>query len=142
MGSEMCIRDRNNNNQYFIDEVDNKIEQNGTGIWAIKAALELGVSIPSIYEAVSTRSLSNNFKQKSKVNNNDQILSEKIDNVEIALEEIIFFNFACSLYQGLNLIKKSNVWDFFDYNIEDIFQAWSAGSVSYTHLTLPTICSV
>ena len=123
------ISAQNNNSQYFIDEVDNKIEQNGTGIWAIKAALELGVSIPSIYEAVSTRSLSNNFKQKSKVNNNDQILSKKIGDVEIALEEIIFFNFACSLYQGLNLIKKSNVWDFFDYNIEDIFQAWSAGCI-------------
>ena len=40
----------------FIDEVDPVIGQNGTGVWTIKAALDLGVGIPSIYEAVSVRS--------------------------------------------------------------------------------------
>ena len=120
---------QNSNNEYFIDEADNKIGQNGTGIWTINAALELGVSIPSIYEAVSTRSISDSFDYKFKVNKNNQILIEKVDDRELALEEIIFFNFVCSLYQGLSLIKKSNVWDFFDYNINDVFKAWSAGCI-------------
>ena len=48
--------------KHLIDEVDPVIGQNGTGVWAIKAALDLGVGIPSIYEAVSTRSNSKNFK--------------------------------------------------------------------------------
>ena len=120
---------KNINNEYFIDEADNKIGQNGTGIWTINAALELGVSIPSIYEAVSTRSISDSFDYKFEVNKNNQILIEKVDDIELALEEIIFFNFVCSLYQGLSLIKESNVWDFFDYNIDDVFKAWSAGCI-------------
>ena len=120
---------KNINNEYFIDETDNKIGQNGTGIWTINAALELGVSIPSIYEAVSTRSISDSFDYKFEVNKNNQILIEKVDDIELALEEIIFFNFVCSLYQGLSLIKESNVWDFFDYKIDDVFKAWSAGCI-------------
>ena len=116
---------KNSNNEYFIDEADSKIGQNGTGIWTINAALELGVSIPSIYEAVSTRSISDSFNYKFEVNKNNQIMIEKVDDRELALEEIIFFNFVCSLYQGLSLIKKSNVWDFFDYNIDDVFKSWS-----------------
>ena len=117
---------KNINNEYFIDETDNKIGQNGTGIWTINAALELGVSIPSIYEAVSTRSISDSFDYKLEVNKKNQIVIAKVDDRELALEEIIFFNFVCSLYQGLSLIKESNVWDFFDYKIDDVFKAWSA----------------
>tara|TARA_A100001015_G_scaffold88728_1_gene98693 strand:- start:1381 stop:2760 length:1380 start_codon:yes stop_codon:yes gene_type:complete len=120
---------KNINNEYFIDETDNKIGQNGTGIWTINAALELGVSIPSIYEAVSTRSISDSFDYKFEVNKKNQIMIAKVDDRELALEEIIFFNFVCSLYQGLSLIKESNVWDFFDYKIDDVFKAWSAGCI-------------
>ena len=56
------INAKNENDQYFIDEVDPVIGQNGTGAWTVKAALDLGVGIPSIYEAVSARSNSKNFK--------------------------------------------------------------------------------
>ena len=31
---------------------------------------------------------------------------------DINLEEIVFFNFACSIFQGLNLIKESNRYVF------------------------------
>ena len=57
---------KNDADQYFIDQIDNEIGQNGTGTWTINAALELGVSIPSIYSAVSTRSSSNYFNYKKK----------------------------------------------------------------------------
>ena len=53
---------------------------------------------------------------------NDNLLIENLSNKKLALEEIIFFNFACSLYQGLNLINQSNNWDYFDYNIKDVFR--------------------
>ena len=59
------ISAKNQEQNYFLDDVENKIDQNGTGIWTIKAALDLGVAIPSIYEAVSTRSISKNFNYKS-----------------------------------------------------------------------------
>ena len=52
-----------------------------------------------------------------------------LDFNDINLEEIIFFNFACSLYQGLTLIEASNKWDYFDFKLKDIFKAWSAGCI-------------
>ncbi|MDC1357329.1 NAD(P)-binding domain-containing protein [Pseudomonadota bacterium] len=120
---------KNENNIYFIDDIDNRIEQNGTGVWTIKAALELGVSIPSIYSAVSTRSNSQYFNYDTGVNlsYDDLKINSEVNNIN--LEEIIFFNFACSLFQGLNLIKESNRYDFFDFNLQDVFRAWSAGCI-------------
>jgi len=123
------INAKNENNQYFIDEVDPVIGQNGTGVWTIKAALDLGVGIPSIYEAVSARSNSKNFKYNFEQNFNNKKYNPNDKYNEISIEQIIFFNFACSLYQGLDLIKESNKWDFFDFKIEDIFKAWSAGCI-------------
>ena len=119
---------KNDADQYFIDQIDNEIGQNGTGTWTINAALELGVSIPSIYSAVSTRSSSNyfNYKKKELLSNDKKPL---LDFNDINLEEIIFFNFACSLYQGLTLIEASNKWDYFDFKLKDIFKAWSAGCI-------------
>jgi len=119
---------KNDADQYFIDLIDNEIGQNGTGTWTINAALELGVSIPSIYSAVSTRSSSNyfNYKKKELLSNDKKPL---LDFNDINLEEIIFFNFACSLYQGLTLIEASNKWDYFDFKLKDIFKAWSAGCI-------------
>ncbi len=121
------MNSKNYKNKYYLDEVESKIEQNGTGIWTINAALELGVSIPSIYESVSTRSISNNFTNDNIANKNHLIKKQVISVCE--LEQVIFFNFACSLYQGLNLIKESNKWEFFNFKIEDVFQAWSAGCI-------------
>ena len=123
------INAKNDNNQYFIDEVDPVIGQNGTGVWTIKAALDLGVGIPSIYEAVSARSNSKNFKYNFEQNFNNKKHNPNDEYNEISIEQVIFFNFACSIYQGLNLIKESNKWDIFDFKIKDIFKAWSAGCI-------------
>ena len=119
---------KNDADQYFIDQIDNEIGQNGTGIWTINVALELGVSIPSIYSAVSTRFSSKNFnyRQKETLSSDQKAL---LDFKNLNLEEIIFFNFACSLYQGLSLIQASNKWDYFDFKLKDIFKAWSAGCI-------------
>jgi 6-phosphogluconate dehydrogenase len=120
---------KNEKNIHFIDDIDNYIEQNGTGVWTINAALELGVSIPSIYSAVSTRSNSRHFNYDTGVDlsYDDFKINFNID--DINLEEIIFFNFACSLFQGLNLIKESNRHDFFDFDLKNVFKAWSAGCI-------------
>jgi 6-phosphogluconate dehydrogenase len=120
---------KNENNVNFIDLVDNHIGQNGTGVWTINAALDLGVSIPSIYSAVSTRSSSQYFNYDTGVNLSYDDLKNNLNVNDINLEEIIFFNFACSIFQGLNLIKESNRYDFFDFNLQDVFIAWSAGCI-------------
>ena len=124
------ISAKNQEQNYFLDDVENKIDQNGTGIWTIKAALDLGVAIPSIYEAVSTRSISKNFNYKSlNINENENDYCEKQNVKEGEIEKVIFFNFVCSLFQGLNLINESNKWEIFNFKLKDVLQAWGAGCI-------------
>ena len=120
---------QNKDNQFFIDQIDSKIDQNGTGIWTVNAALELNVSIPAIYSALSTRSISSKFNFNGNQETNISNKKELVDFNEINLEEIIFFNFACSLYQGLDLINTSNKWDDFNFNIGDVFKVWNSGCI-------------
>ena len=120
---------QNKDNQFFIDQIDSKIDQNGTGIWTVNAALELNVSIPAIYSALSTRSISSKFNFNGNQEINISNKKELVDFNEINLEEIIFFNFACSLYQGLDLINTSNKWDDFNFNIGDVFKVWNSGCI-------------
>lgn len=44
---------------FLIDNVDDRAEQKGTGFWAVEAAFEMGVSIPTIAAAVQFRTISN-----------------------------------------------------------------------------------
>tara|TARA_B110000046_G_scaffold38973_1_gene42827 strand:+ start:3552 stop:4928 length:1377 start_codon:yes stop_codon:yes gene_type:complete len=119
---------KSDDNQYFINQVDNKIDQNGTGKWTVNTALDFGVSIPSIYAAVSNRSSSINFNYSTKTE--QSIENNKIFEInEVNLEEIIFFNFVCSLYQGVSVIFASNQLENFNFNIKEIFKAWSSGCI-------------
>ena len=120
---------KNEDNKYFIDDVDNHIGQNGTGVWTINAALELGVSVPSIYAALSARSSSQFFNYATENNLSDEDLKHSSKVNDVKLDEIIFFNFACSLFQGLKIIKASNKFDFFNFDLQDVFKAWSAGCI-------------
>ena len=127
--TSQILNAQSDNNQYFIDQVDYKIGQNGTGKWTVNAALDFGVSIPSIYAAVSNRSSSNNFNYHINTKKNNENKNQKYKINEINLEEIIFFNFACSLYQGISVIYASNKLEDFNFNIKDIFKAWSSGCI-------------
>jgi 6-phosphogluconate dehydrogenase len=53
--------------QSLIDFVDDAAEQKGTGRWAVEAALEFNVAIPTIAEAVMSRTLSSNRSLRREV---------------------------------------------------------------------------
>jgi 6-phosphogluconate dehydrogenase len=117
-------------NKYLLDSVDHQIGHNGTGQWTINAAMDLGVSVPSIYSALSTRLLSNNFNFKRMSDVKAQKQTKKLTNVDdLDIEEIVFFNFACGLFQGLHLIEEYKKELSADFGISAVFKAWSAGCI-------------
>ena len=79
---------KNENNVNFIDLVYNHIGQNGTGVWTINVALDLGVSIPSIYSAVSTRSSSQYFNYDTGVNLSYDDLKNNLNVKDLSLIHI------------------------------------------------------
>ena len=116
------------NNRIFIDIIDNQIGQNGTGNWTIKTALDLGVSVPTIYSALSTRMLSKNFQKNSKIIN--EIKKQK--NIRInqrTITDIIMFVFSCAMYQGISVIDAFNKNHTLNIDIDDVFKAWFNGSI-------------
>lgn len=44
--------------EYLIDAIADTAEQKGTGKWTVQSALDLGIPIPTIFEAVTARALS------------------------------------------------------------------------------------
>jgi len=121
---------KSTDNKYLLDLVDHQIGHNGTGQWAVNAALDLGVSVPSIYSALSTRLLSNNFNFKRTTDAKAQKHERKSSHIDdLEMEEIIFFNFACALFQGLHLIEQYKKDISADFDISAVFKAWSAGCI-------------
>ena len=116
---------KKNNDVYYLDNVSHIIGQNGTGAWTINTALDLQVSIPSIYAAVSTRILSADFKDKLLEQNYRKHLKLKINDIH----DLIMFNFICSMFQGLSILEAANKKNNQNINIENVFTSWSAGCI-------------
>ena len=98
---------QNKDNQFFIDQIDSKIDQNGTGIWTVNAALELNVSIPAIYSALSTRSISSKFNFNG--NQETNISNKKIGQSVDGNTNTVYINPLNSLRFVLNELKKDKV---------------------------------
>ena len=115
-------------NKFFIDEIDFTIGQNGTGNWTVKSALDLSVSVPTIYSALSTRNLSKDFNIYSnniEINNSDK--NVKIN--QSILIDLIMFVFSSALFQGISMINAYNE-NFSDkIKFRDVFKAWANGSI-------------
>ncbi len=116
------------NKKYIINLIDSHIEQNGTGNWSIQTSLDLGVSIPTIYTAVSTRLLSKSFRQIKKPELDEKNHNNKL-NITKDLYNLILFNFLCSIFQGFNIITEANKKYKFNINLNDVFISWSSGSI-------------
>ena len=124
----VCMKSKDN--KYLLDLVDHQIGHNGTGQWTVNAALDLGVSVPSIYSALSTRLLSNNFNFKHATSVEGKVYQSESNQIDdLDLEEIIFFNFACALFQGLYLIEQYKKELSADFGINAVLKSWSAGCI-------------
>ena len=125
------LRAQDEDKNYLLNDVESAIGQNGTGSWAVQASLELDTPIPAIYMAVATRQLSKTYKFLAYT---DTTKAEKKPLKSFALEQhtladVIFFNFTCSLYQGLKLINAANAISNAPIELEGVFKSWRSGSI-------------
>ena len=125
------LRAQDEDKNYLLDDVESAIGQNGTGLWTVQASLELDIPIPAIYMAVATRQLSKTTifptypdaaKEKKKPVKNSTL-------EPLNLADLIFFNFTCSLYQGLKLINAANTISDTSVDLEGVFKSWRSGSI-------------
>ena len=127
-----AIRERGKK-AFLIDFVDDRAEQKGTGSWAVEAAFELGVSVPTIAAAVQFRTISNEARliKHEKNNPTDNISAPTFLPKEVTpfIKSGIACAIASAYAQGFSLINAARDQFGTTINLCRIAQLWRSGSI-------------
>lgn len=120
-------------NGYLVDQILDKAGAKGTGKWTSEQAMEIGVSIPTIDIAVTSRILSAYKDERMKAS---QLYSEKQitapENIESFIKEVgdaLYLATLISYAQGLSLLVKASEEYAFDIPLKDVVKIWRGGCI-------------
>ena len=127
---------------YLLDKIKPIAASKGTGIWTVQTALELGVAVPTLAEALFVRSFSNNrpkIKLSSRSKDIDADWGGRFGSgdklfLQMSLESV----FAASFIQGIHLIQEANEQFGWQINIQEVLRIWQGGCIIRTKM-LPKI---
>jgi len=127
------VLEQKEGDEYLVDLILDKAAQKGTGKWTAVDALDRGVSLPTITDAVYSRFESNNKELRTKLS---KIYQKQLPPSEIklelfvkALEEALYAAMIISYAQGyhlLNVAAKENNWDI---NLSEMSRIWEGGCI-------------
>lgn len=118
---------------YLVDKILDKAGAKGTGKWTSEQAMEIGVSIPTIDIAVTSRILSAYKDERvlaSKLYSEKEISSP--ENVESFIQELgdaLYLATLISYAQGLALLVKASEEYNFEIPLKDVVKIWRGGCI-------------
>ena len=120
----------------LIENVLDIVKQKGTGKDIAICALEHGVVVSTITEAVNARYISGMEKSRANINRSKKAIN-KNNNLSKGNKEITILSLVDSLYcanvisiiQGLKLIQKVSKANSWDIDISKILNVWAHGSI-------------
>lgn len=118
---------------YLLDQILDKAGAKGTGKWTSEQAMEIGVSIPTIDIAVTSRILSaykNERVQASQLYSEKEITSP--ENTELFIQEVgdaLYLATLISYAQGLALLVKASEEYGFEIPLKDVVKIWRGGCI-------------
>jgi 6-phosphogluconate dehydrogenase len=118
---------------YLIDYILDEASQKGTGKWASIDALDRGVSVSAITEAVFARMISN--KKEIRINFSKNYLKtlsdEKMPLEEFLriLEEALYCGLLITYAQGYDLISEASKEEKWTINFAEISRIWQGGCI-------------
>jgi 6-phosphogluconate dehydrogenase len=117
----------------LVDIILDCAEQKGTGKWASQEALEIGIPIPSVTEAVYARNISAKKKERLKASKllkgpTPHLLGGKDKLVE-ATRKALYAAKICSYAQGFSLLKAASEEYKWQLNLRNIAYIWRKGCV-------------
>ncbi|MEM0381771.1 MAG: NADP-dependent phosphogluconate dehydrogenase [Nitrososphaerota archaeon] len=116
----------------LVELIVDVAEQKGTGRWAVEAALELGVSIPTIAAAVDERTLTTQRTLRNpttqKVSNSERRAGEALDTARDALLATI----TLSYIQGISLLEAGS--RIYGFRVPEALRVWRAGCIIRSRL--------
>ncbi|MFX1283358.1 MAG: decarboxylating NADP(+)-dependent phosphogluconate dehydrogenase [Promethearchaeota archaeon] len=121
----------------LIDVILDTAKQKGTGKWASQEALEIGIPIPSITEAVYARNISSKKDVRVKAS---KLLEGPIPQFSRensllmeAARKALFAAKICSYAQGFSLLQAASEEYKWQLNLRNIAHIWRKGCIIRTH---------
>ncbi|TLQ42418.1 NADP-dependent phosphogluconate dehydrogenase [Streptomyces marianii] len=118
----------------FVDVVADRAEQKGTGRWTVQIALDLGVPVSGIAEAVFARSLSGHIDLREASQSLPGPTPQPLDEADAArfaaqVEQALYASKIVSYTQGFHQIRAGG--DTYDWNIDlgSVAAIWRAGCI-------------
>ncbi len=118
---------------YLVDRILDKAGAKGTGKWTSEQAMEIGVSIPTIDTAVTSRILSAYKEERGKASRlyaKNEITSP--ENTELFIKEVgeaLYLATLISYAQGLALLVKASEEYRFETPLKDVVKIWRGGCI-------------
>lgn len=118
---------------FLIDKILDKAGAKGTGKWTSEQAMEIGVSIPTIDVAVTSRIIS--AYKDERVTASQLYAKEEIktpENVELFIKEVgaaLYLATIISYAQGLALLVKASEEYQFETPLKDVVKIWRGGCI-------------
>ena len=118
---------------YLVDKILDKAGAKGTGKWTSEQAMEIGVSIPTIDIAVTSRILSaykDERVKESQLYSKEEI--SKPENTELFIKEVgdaLYLSTLISYAQGLALLVKASEEYQFEIPLKDVVKIWRGGCI-------------
>jgi 6-phosphogluconate dehydrogenase len=114
----------------FVDVVVDQAEQKGTGRWTVQSALDLGVPVTGIAEAVFARSLSGHPQQRAAARSlpgprGSSVLEDLAEDVRRAL----YVSKIVAYAQGFDQIAAANRQHGWDIDLGTMAEIWRGGCI-------------
>ncbi|KQS92245.1 NADP-dependent phosphogluconate dehydrogenase [Chryseobacterium sp. Leaf394] len=118
---------------FLVDQILDKAGAKGTGKWTSEQAMEIGVSIPNIDTAVTSRILSAYKEERTKASqiySKNEITSP--ENTELFIKEVgeaLYLATIISYAQGLALLVRASEEYSFETSLKDVVKIWRGGCI-------------
>lgn len=118
---------------FLVDQILDKAGAKGTGKWTSEQAMEIGVSIPTIDVAVTSRIISAYKEERIKAS--QLYAKEEIstpENVKLFIQEVgdaLYLATLISYAQGLALLVKASEEYQFEIPLKDVVKIWRGGCI-------------
>lgn len=118
----------------IVDVILDSAGQKGTGKWTVLNALELGVAVPTITEAVFARFLSGQKSErliaaKSLAQASHTLSKADLQDFTNAIADALYASKICSYAQGFALLNAASIRYNWDLSFADISLLWRGGCI-------------
>ncbi len=139
--TEICLRAKESSEEgHIVEKILDKAGQKGTGLWTVVSALELGVSVPTIYASLNARVMSSLKEQRTDIEKKlpmDSINYFDLGNISNGMKPLfdaVVLATIASYAQGMDiLMEASSVYDY-NLNMQSIAQIWKGGCIIRSRL--------